>query len=671
MKRLGISLLALIAAGPLAAQDFALDEIVITANRETTEASRTGASFNVVTEADLNRSPNGSVAGYFRRLPGVTVRASGPIGTPATLLIRGASQNYIGTYVDGIDVSDPSATQTAFDFGQLTTLGLSRAEVIKGSQSAIYGAGAVAGVVSFTTARAQEDGFHQTLQGEVGSYNTRLLSYTATFRDARTEAAFTLGRITTDGFSNASEALGNTERDAFETSRLSFYLAHRVTDGVEFGLNGFWEDSASAYDPAFYLDPSLAGRQVAVTLVDFRGDDDILIPLGDGGTSDERLSRETAGLRFFANVSSGAVDHRFALSTFRIDRNYFENELAPDYIPVQTDCIKNKTLPCDYGTLMQTTDATYSGRRVKAEWTAAFDLGAGRMNLGAAWTRDALVQFGDFGSADDATFTRSLFGEYLMPAGDATDVAISGRLDRHSLFGNLATVRLAVAHRLNDATVLRFQAGSGFRAPSNFELYSFYGARTLQPERSTNVDFGIEHEFASGATVKATAFYLEATDLIDYDFTATGCPAVAVFGPGCYAQIDGRSVRSGLELEASATIMGDLALTGAYTYTDSDRNAATSWARVARHKLSLGLEKPLADRLTGSMEITGEFDRPDWSDGTPAPDYAVAGAMLEYKFENSMVGYLRVENVFDEVYEQSQNYGTSRRAAYVGLRATF
>lgn len=671
MKRLCISTLALIAALPATAQDIALDEIIVSANREATKAAQTGASVTVVTPDELAKSGERSVANYFRSIAGVSIQTRGTIGQQSTFLIRGASQNYIGSYVDGIDVTDPSGAQVAFDLGQMTTIGIGRIEILKGSQSALYGAGAVGGVVSFTTARPEEDGFHQSVQVEAGSFNTQSAAYTATFRDDKTEAALTLGRIRTDGISNASARLGNSETDGFESSRSSFYLARTLESGAKIGMNGFWEDSAAAYDPAFYLDGALLGTRILGTAVDFVGTDDILIPLGDGSSSDEQLARRNHGLRGFAEFSTGAVDHKLGLSTFSTKRRYYESEVAPDYVDYSDNGTPLDFSDDTYGTIVQTTDATYVGRRLKADWAAVFDLGRGRMNIGAEWTKESLVQFGSYGSADNATFTKSLFAEYTTQLGPQTDVALSGRVDQHSLFGNLGSVRFAMAHKLGDGTVLRLQAGTGFRAPSNFELFSFYGATTLKPEESTNLDFGVEHSYASGARVKATAFYLDATNLIDYDVAATGCPAATLYGPGCYGQVAGHSIRKGLELEGKAVVFGDLSVTGAYTYTDSRTNAATSWAQVAQHRVALSVEKPLAPNLIGRLGVVSELDRPNWSDGTAAKDYAIANAMLEYDFGNSTVGYLRVENLLDADYELSKDYGTAGRSVYLGINAKF
>ena len=97
-------------------------------------------------------------------------------------------------------MDDPSASQVSFDFGMLSTADIGRIEILRGSQSALYGGSAVGGVVNITTLGATEDGFSQSLQVEAGSFNSQLLRYGLAFRDERFEASFNLSHTRTDGF---------------------------------------------------------------------------------------------------------------------------------------------------------------------------------------------------------------------------------------------------------------------------------------------------------------------------------------------------------------------------------------------------------------------------------------------------------------------------------------
>ncbi|WP_101340034.1 TonB-dependent receptor plug domain-containing protein [Cereibacter azotoformans] len=664
MKKTAVSLLALLAAGPqpLLAQDIALDEIVVSANLGETEAGRTGATVEVVTTEDLRSTGDLRFSDVLRRLPGVSVNTRGGMGSQTGIAIRGASQNYVGVLVDGIDVTDPTATQVAFDFGQLTTSDVSRVEVLKGSQSALYGSGAVGGVVTITTLRPTEEGTHQSVSAEIGSHRTAALSYGITHLSDNSEAALTLSHVETDGFSNASEADGNTEADGYELDRLSFHVARTLQNGVRIGLNGFTEKSESEYDPAYYMPSDTLGRVLthdqwlnAVT------------PIGDGESYDEKLDRESVGLRAFAEFKTGAFSHTASASVFRSKRRYFENEVG--YFTLDDNGTENDPTDDLYGTFTSLSDNRYEGRREKLDWRAAVAVADGELVFGADWQREDFDQSGTWGELSEDSSSTGLYGEFTRRIGDL-DLALSLRRDDHSIFGTFDAARVALAYHVDEATILRAQFGNGYRAPSNFELFSFFGSQDLKPEQSRNIDIGVEHEFASGTSVRATAFYLEVDDLIDYNRDATGCPAAALYGPGCYAQVPGTSRRSGLELSGELALTDTLGLAAAYTYTDSATNAATTWASVPRHLVAVELTSDLTPTLHGRIGLTAAMDRPD-DFGTPVENYSLVDATLTKGLGEGREAYLRVENLFDEEYELVPGYGTSGRAVFAGLRARF
>ena len=53
------------------------------------------------------------------------------------------------------------------------------------------------------------------------------------------------------------------------------------------------------------------------------------------------------------------------------------------------------------------------------------------------------------------------------------------------------------------------------------------------------------------------------------------------------------------------------------------------------------------------------------------PGYGVVDAQVRYDLGEGREAYLRVENLFDKEYQLFPGYGTSDRAAYLGLRAKF
>lgn len=552
------------------------------------------------------------------RLPGVGVLARGPIGAQTGLTLRGVSQNYIKVLVEGIDVGDPSGPQVAYDFGRLSSLDFGRAEVLRGSQSAVHGGQAVAGVISLSAPRLAQQGTQHQLTAEAGSMGTAAAAWTFGHKSADTDLGFTLSHIRTDGFSAADEADGNTEADGYEATRLSMHAERTFDSGLTLGMAAFAENTTGDYEETGF-DP--------VTFASFPT---------DGVTLDEVSRAQSRGARVFAGFSTGRFEHELALSWFRIDRSLVGSSA--------------------FGASVQ----DYTGERRALSWKAATDLGRGRLVIGADRTLENYEQASDFGFGPSTNAASSgvtgAFAEYAFSPLAGVDLVASVRHDRHSAFGGHTTGRLAATWAAADDLTFRASAGTGFRAPSGYELYGPYGDPTLEPEDSISVDLGVEKRLAGGTNLRATLFRIETDNLIDYAYPS-------------YLQVPGKTSRQGLEAEAEGRISDRIGYSVAYTYTDASNpplSAGSTWnASFGRHQLALGLDAEITDKLTGSLTLRHVASRQNQA------DYTVLNAALGYAVNDSTEVYLRIENLTNEQYQLWPGYGTSDRAVYAGLRATF
>ena len=612
MKRLSISLIALLAASPVLAQtdDIALDEIVVTANRTALAADRTGSSVQVVDADEIRAAGDTTVAAILNRIPGVTVTTQGPVGTTTNLRIRGADRRYIAVFVDGIRVSDPTQTETAFDFGSLLAADISRIEVLRGSQSALWGGSAVGGVINITThERLEEDGQKQTLLAEVGSDNTAILSYGLTQRQGRLETAFSATRFQTDGFSVAATG---TESDASEATRLSFSARYALSDTLTIGGSAFAQETQAGFDgfpaPLF-----------------------VIADLPNTETKNEY------GARVFAELDAGSTQHLFDLSYFRVTRDIIDVDQGNSF---------------------------FAGDRLALGWNATTTVSDG---LSFVYGIDAMEEGADYsrlpGGSRDTT-TVGAFGQALWSPAEGVDISATLRLDQHSEFGTFTTGRLAGSWRVGAGTVLRASFGTGFRAPSIDELYGdygfFVGNPNLTPEESISYELGIDQEFLNGATLSATLFRLETDNLVTYDPT----PA-----PDTLVNLPGTSVRQGVELGLEMPVTSAITLVGAYTYTDARRPNGLLLARVPRNQLSLNLDADLGNGWTGGFGLVHASGAEDA--GADSDSYTVYRAQVGYDIGQDRELYLRVENLTDEVYEIVDGFATPRRSVHLGLRASF
>jgi vitamin B12 transporter len=611
MNRLRTSLIALLALSPAQAMAQTtvtdLEDIVVTANLSETAQYRAGAVVTRLGQARIDAQPGQGAVQLLSKVPGVSFRTNGPIGTQAGVTVRGVPQTNIGARVDGIDVSDPSGTQVAYDFGNLTTMDLSAVELVRGAQSALYGSRTVGGAFEFLTRRADKDGVSQSVQAEVGSYQTAKLAYGLSVKQGASEANLTLSRVQTDGFSAASAAKGNTEADGYEANRLSFFARTETQGGVGLSLNGFVEASKGDYDEGF--------GKFAID-----------------GTPDERIDRQTHGLRIAADFSTGAVMHRIEASRFYIDRLGFGD------FPFR-----------------------YTGSRDVLSYSGEVSLGGGStLNFGADTATEGFIGGYD-GSPIQDTDTRidDLHAEVALAPRDDLDIVLSARNDRHSRFGDFTTGRLSVNWRPTAETTVRANIGNGFRAPSNYELFdSFAGNAGLKPEKSLSFDLGVEQAFGDAGKISVTYFDVTTRDLIDYSFTAN-----------TYVQAAGEARRRGVEVAGEWAVTPALTVDAAYTYTDATMTAvldSSAWsADTPRHALALGIGADVGDKAHVGADVQAALGR------KTLPNYGLLNASFSYDLGAEREVYLRAENLTDAKYETVEGYGTPGRSIYVGFRAKF
>lgn len=595
-----------------------LDPIVLTANRGPSELNRTGSSVSILTGSEMETDGRPFLLQQIRDLPGVTISQTGPAGSSSGFAVRGAPQQYVRVEVDGIEISDPSGTQVAPSLSGLLVDDASRVEVLKGSQSALYGGQAVGGVVSISSPQPTEPGLQNSVILEGGSFSTFRGAYTLTGMNDKGAFALTAARFQTDGFSAAEELDGNKEKDDNRTTRLSGSGRLHVTGQTDVFASGFWLKQDGNFDNG----------------------------AGAGQDADNPYDTTSWGLR-------GGTE-------FVTDAG-LSNLLAASYYDTQRDLTQ-------FGT-----ESTFKGHRTKLEYLGGWDYSdAVGLQFGADWTRE------ESESTWDASAENWIAGAWLQATWTPVESFVFNaafRADDHSEFGYYPTARATFAWLVTPETTIRGALANGFRAPSNYELFSVYGDPNLQPETSVSADLGVARIFGDGkGEASATVFWLEIEDLIEFE----SLPAAPW---GRYVQTSGTAKSRGVELAASWEFAEIFALRGAYTYTDAEGADGEARDRIPKHDLSLtatGAYKRLSYDLGANFVwdyvddsavnfMTGEVLE---SDGW-ASDFVVVNARVAYAVTESAEVFVRAENLFDETYQTARGYGTSDRAFYAGVTARF
>jgi vitamin B12 transporter len=259
------------------------------------------------------------------------------------------------------------------------------------------------------------------------------------------------------------------------------------------------------------------------------------------------------------------------------------------------------------------------------------------------------------------------------------DAGAAYRHDDNDSFESANTYRLQASYRVTDTTRLRASAGSGIKNPTNFELFgfdpgSFIGNPNLKPEKSVGWDVGLDQTFLDG-NARFTATYFEAT-LEDEIFTVfTFVPPFSFFSSPDNRTTD--SERKGLELTLDAKLDEAWSVDAVYTYLDAVE-AGLEEIRRTPHTASLNVNYRFLDRAQATLTVRYNGDQFDNEFASATPEsrvrleaFTLVNLSARYDVADNVELFVRVENLFNEKYEEVYSYATPGIAAYAGLRTRF
>jgi len=151
--------------------------------------------------------------------------------------------------VDGVDVSDPTGTQNSYDFGGIMPSGFDQIEILKGSQSAIYGSEAIGGVINFKTSTSETIGKKTDTNVTLGSNNTLAANFKYSQTQELGSYALSISNMSTDGFSAKSD---NDEADPYSKTEIRFVLDQNINEQLILGATALYSDEEIDYDGFTY-----------------------------------------------------------------------------------------------------------------------------------------------------------------------------------------------------------------------------------------------------------------------------------------------------------------------------------------------------------------------------------------------------------------------------------
>ncbi|GAB6144373.1 TonB-dependent receptor plug domain-containing protein [Desulfocicer niacini] len=608
-----------------------MGEMVITATRTEISLDKIGGnSVTVITSEEIEAKQQNSVGDLLRGIPGIDVISNGGPGTATTVFTRGADSKNTLILIDGIMLNDVSGSNRGADLGNINVDNIQQIEVIRGAMSVMYGSNATAGVINIITKKGKKTPTG-SVKIEGGSHGTWKTGVNAAGATDKINFALSASKTRIDGYSianddNSAIARGEStdEDDAYENTTLSANVGVDITDTFSISALARYIDSdgdTDAYNWAGYAED------------------------GDANTeSTQTFGKININNKFFNNL----LDSTLFWQMSRQDRDYYENG--------------QKT-------------STYDGDTDTFSWQGDLNFNAHVLSVGASYLDESMKSesFGTYGSKfkEKSADTKSYWLQDQFMNVENLVIIAGVRLDDHETFGNKATWRVAPSYTMaGTGTTLKASYGTGFRAPSLYELYDpSYGNDKLDAEKSQGWDVGIEQQFLNGtAKMGITWFSMDYDNRIDFDMATW-----------TYDQVEGTTKTKGIELFAGWDPLDTLGFMLNYTYTDTEDPDGETLVRRPENKISLNTRYMFLDKGMLNLDIR-------WVDERKASPYAndkdgnAVGTLDAYTLVNLAASWEmtphvqlfgRVDNLFDEFYEEAFSYATGGVSAYAGLKLTY
>ena len=604
-------------------------EIVVSATLIETPINEIGSTVTVVTSKEIERDQKRTLPDVLRTVPGLNIVQTGGPGGKTSVFMRGSNSNHTKVIIDGIDANDPSQ-DGVFDFGQVLTSDIERVEVLRGPQSSLYGSDSIGGVINIVT-KSGEGPAQFTGQLEGGSFETFNQSAAVRGSVSRFRYSFNVAHFLADDTPVTPLDLLPPGRkginDSYENLTLSTKLGADLTDN-------------------FSLD--FVGRYTESTLW-FTGEDFSFFPSVPAADQSEQNARQ-----FFTRG-----DARLALFG-----GAFKNRLGVGYT--------------NYETTIQAPDTGFGlppeninhGDRIKFDWQGNIELGKGHvLVLGIEDQEDRLIDSPI--SAENGNVAG--FVELQSEIVPNLFVAASGRYDDNERFGGKDTWRIAPAYLIpKTGTKLKGSYGTGFKAPSltqlfvSFPAFNFFANPNLEPEESEGFDVGFEQSLA-GERVQfgATYFHNDITNLIAPNASFTSLENI------------GQATTEGVETFIAVKLTERFGARFDYTYTDAvDDTTGLELLRRPKHKASLNLSWLPIDRLSLSataLYVGSQVDgnRSFSIQRLDADPYFVVNFAANYDCGRGVTIFARIDNVFDERYENPTGFQRPGFGAFGGVRVAW
>lgn len=548
-------------------QEFALDDMVVTASRVPTQKVDTPADISVITKEEIADQNYASASDALRAIPGVNVLGSGAKGSSMgqdKILLNGDERVLV--LVDGRRMNLGSSGNSSADWLPPVNA-IERIEVLKGGGSALYGTDAVGGVINVIMKKGSDIGNHVTVKAAGGSWNAEQYAISAsgsTDSGLGLIVSATKERRGEYKFKNANGKSQLLKNSGYDDTGVIVKLDQKVGEDNRIGVN-FEHINAEGGSPFGYS--------------------------GFGNTDSHKRISNNVALRYDWNESS---DERGYVQVYK---NYQHAHFRSPVASRQSNF----------------TDSTIG---IEAQQNFKFS-DTDEMTAGLEYYKTTVDNNALYTGKRDIN-NKAIFAENRWEFAPTWQLNAGLRYDHHSKYGSEVTPKVALNKKFDENSNVYLSWGRVFNAPTTDDLFwhqvdssqwgTFYtyGDPNLKPEKGYVWTFGGNTKLNEKTSLSANVFYSKITDAIDWDYTSVPNYTLAV-------NVN-KEKRRGLELSLNHDFDDNLSAYASYTYVQVKQDKGKGFTKDLTTKPNIyraGLKYKNADWLftLNANAVTGQSEK--------------------------------------------------------------
>ena len=435
-----------------------MDEVVVTATKTQIKQSQTGKVVTVINQATLQRSAGKTLTEILNYQAGVFVNgANNNLGNNQDYYLRGAATSNTLILLDGVPVADPSYISSYFDLNNINPAQVERIEILKGAQSTLWGSDAVAGVINIITKKGGAKKLSSNAMLSYGSYNT--FKANAGVDGSLDKFTYNLqyGYTNSKGFSSAHDSTGikNFDDDKFIQNSIQANLGYSFTNKMAVRYSSNYGKYNTGLDAGAFKDDK-----------DYTNENSNFI---------NSLALTYTGKKATINFVNTDINTKRLLIDDSASRGGFSTYARGKYkgysfvseLFGNINLAKNLSLLAGLQRIANKTSQSYLSLSSYGPFETALGDSAKTSNY-AAYTSLSLLGYHNF------------------------NIEAGVRYNNHSIYGNNVTWSFNPSYNIDENTRVFVNLSSAYRVPSLYQLYSEYGNKDLQPEKSNNYEIGVQ-----------------------------------------------------------------------------------------------------------------------------------------------------------------------------------